>query len=68
MRGFGEGAHVIFVALGGEIGIVFAAMQGIFGDARAETPACGVYDGHADAEGSKIDTGHNSQASLLRCY
>jgi hypothetical protein len=59
MRGFGEGAHVICVALRGEIRIILAATQRIFGDARAQPSARSVHDGHANTESSKIDAGHD---------
>ena len=59
MRGFGERAHVICVALRGEIRIIFAAMQRIFGDARAQPSARSVHDRHANTESSKIDAGHD---------
>jgi hypothetical protein len=60
MRGFGERAHVLCVALRGEIRIILAAMQRIFGDARAQPTARGVDDRHPNTQSSKIDAGHDS--------
>ena len=68
--GFGEGAHVICVALRGEIRIILAAMQRIFGDARAQPSARSIHDRHANTESSKIDAGHDRHidpAARNRC-
>jgi hypothetical protein len=58
-RGFRQCPHVIVMTLRGEIGIVFAAVQWIFGNAAAKAAARRVYDRHADTESSKIDAGNN---------
>ena len=65
--GRGQGAHVIFVRLGGVFRIFALAVQRIFGDRGFEQPALAVHDGDADAQSSEINSRHDGhqQAPLF---
>src|SRR6516162_523293 len=65
-RGLGECVHVVIVALGGVIGIVFLSMEGIFGESGAETSSLGVDDSDADAEGAEIYASYNGHEIITR--
>jgi hypothetical protein len=47
------------------VGIAGAAMQRVFGDARAQAATRTVKDRDANTEGSKINTGNDTHEKLL---
>ena len=63
--GGGEGAHVVFVGLRGELGIFAFTVEGIFGDGGIEDAFFAIHDGDAHAESAKIDAGYHGHIGLL---
>jgi hypothetical protein len=55
---------VVFVGLGGEIGIFAFAMKGIFGNGGRKKPALAVDDRDADAKGAEIYSRYDSHVVL----
>ena len=48
LHGFGEGSHVVGVALGGVVGVFALAVEGVGGGGEAQAAFCIVYERHAD--------------------
>jgi hypothetical protein len=63
--GFGEGAHLVRVGLGGEVGVVAFAVERVFAEGRAEASAVGGKDGDADAERAEVDACNNGHGTIL---
>jgi hypothetical protein len=55
----GQRAQMVVVALGGVIGVRLQAMEGIFGDAGAESAAVGIHESNAHAQRSEVHPCHN---------
>jgi hypothetical protein len=55
---------VVFVRLGGEVGIFALAMKGIFGNRGRKKPALAVDDRNADAEGAEIYSRYDGHGVL----
>ena len=62
---FREAAKLIFVRLRGVVGILFFAVEGIFGDTRAETAASGVYESDANAKSAEVDACYDGHEWFL---
>src|SRR5258708_20055757 len=52
--GFSEGAHVVIVALGGVVRVIFLAMERVLRDARPKTAAPRATDRHSPPQGPEI--------------
>jgi hypothetical protein len=57
---------VVGVALGGVVGVVLPAKEGVFADARSQAAFVAVEDGDADAEGSEVYSGDDHGVLLER--
>ena len=63
-RGGGQGAHVIFVRLGGVFRIFALAVQRIFGNRGFQQPALAVHDRNAHAQRSEIYSRHDGHQQV----
>src|SRR5258708_26504097 len=64
--GFSEGAHVVIVALGGVVRVIFLAMERVLRDAGAKTAALRVDDGDAHAQGAEIYARYDGHELVLK--